>query len=308
MELLIGAFINSLSSAAIFALIAFGYHLTFITTDTLNFSQGEFVMLGGLIGVMLSTNWQNDGALSGSTRPLWNYWVVFLISVIIMTFAGVLLERFVMRPFGGGSISIGWIMSTVALTFVIQNIAETLYGKDKQPLPAMVDAPPLQIAGQAFDWQKIINIGIVAVVIAGLQYFFTRTMLGKSLRAVAFNPAAASLMGINVNYVRMVAFGIAGGLTGIAGFILAPQAIGGGISPSEPAQVFGILAFAVAIIGGLDNLKGIAIAALLYSFTSQLIQQYISNDLSRATTFVLLIIILAVKPTGFFGRTLVQKV
>ncbi len=307
MELLIGALINSLSSAAIFALIAFGYHLTFITTDTLNFSQGEFVMLGGLIGVMLSTSWQNDGALSGSARPLWNYWVVFLISIIIMTCAGVLLERFVMRPFGSGSTSIGWIMSTVALTFVIQNIAETLYGKDKQPLAPMVDGS-IEIAGQAFDWQKIVNIGIVALVIAGLQYFFTRTMLGKSLRAVAFNPAAASLMGINVNYVRMVAFGIAGGLTGIAGFVLAPRAIGGGVSPSEPALVFGILAFAVAIIGGLDNLKGIAFAALLYSFASQLVQQYISNDLSRAITFVLLIIILAVKPTGLFGRTLVQKV
>ncbi len=304
MDLLIGAFINSLSNAAIFALIAFGYHLTFITTDTLNFSQGEFVMLGGLIGIMLSTNWQNDGALSGSTRPLWNYWLVFIISIVIMTVIGVLLERFVMRPFGSGALSIGWIMSTVALTFIIQNVAETLFGKDRQPLDPMVKGS-IEISGQAFDWQKIINIGIVLAVIGGLEYFFTRTMLGKSLRAVAFNPGAASLMGINVSFVRMVAFGIAGALTGVAGMVLAGT---GGMSPSEPALVFGILAFAVAIIGGLDNLKGIAVAALLYALASQLVQQYISDDLARAITFVLLIIILAVKPTGLFGRTLVQKV
>jgi branched-chain amino acid transport system permease protein len=131
-------------------------------------------------------------------------------------------------------------------------------------------------------------------------------MLGKSVRAVAFNPAAASLMGINVNFVKVFTFGLAGGLAAVAGLILAPVA--GGMGPTEPAASFAIQAFAVAIIGGLDNLKGIAIAALVYSLIQQLILNYVSNDLYLAITFVLLIVVLAIKPTGIFGRTLVQKV
>lgn len=307
MNELIGVLINSLSNAAIFALIAFGYHLTFITTDTLNFAHGEFVMMGGLIGILVSTNWQNDGALAGTTRPLWPLWVAYIISITIMTLLGILLERFVMRPFGSGGLSIGWIMSTVAITFVIQNIFETLFGKDRAPLDPIVKGN-IEIVGQAFDWQKLLNIGLVFLVIAGLQYFFTQTMLGKSVRAVAFNPSAAGLMGINVSFVRMISFALSGALAGLAGLLLAPREVGGGMSPSEPALLFGILAFAVAIIGGLDNLRGIAIAALLYSLVSQMVQQYISQDLSRAITFVLLIVVLAIKPTGIFGRTIVQKV
>ncbi len=308
MDILIQVIVNGLSNAAIYALIAFGYSLTFITTETLNFGQGEFVMMGAMLGIFMVTNWQSDSAaLSSVSRPLWPLWAAYIVSVLIMAGAGVLLERYVMRPFSTG-LSIGWIMSTVALSIILRNVFELLMGAERLPLkPIVNDSIKLEVGGSpvAIDWQKIISFVITVIVIIALQLFFTRTMLGKSIRAVAFNPTAAGLMGINVSFVKALAFAICGGLAALGGLILTP--VIGGMGP-DTGTSFGIAAFAVAIIGGLSSLTGIAIAALLYAITEQFIQFYVTIDLYRALTFLLLIVVLAVKPTGLFGKTLVQKV
>lgn len=310
METLIQCLISALSNASIYTLIAFGFSLTFVTTETLNFAQGEFVMVGSMIGIFLVMNWENDGALTAVQRPLWPLWLGYIVAVLIMAGLGVLLERFVMRPFSTG-LSIGWIMSTVAIAILLRNIVENFIGSQVNRLDPVVKGSVL-VAGQNVDWQKFFNMGLTVTIIALLQLFFTRTMLGKSVRAVAFNPVAAGLMGINVNFVKAFAFALAGGLAAIGGLALTP--VIGGMGP-ETGTGFGIAAFAVAIIGGLDNLLGIAVAAVLYSLTEQFIQTYMyvgdSNfgiDLYRALTFILLIVVLAVRPTGIFGRTIVQKV
>ncbi len=249
------------------------------------------------------TNWQNEGALGGTTRLLWPLWVAYILAVLIMAGAGVLLERFVMRPFSTG-LSISWIMSTVALAIILRNLVEVLIGSERMPLDPVVKEG-IDLAGQIVSWQKIVSIIMTLVIILLLQLFFSRTMLGKSVKAVAFNPTAASLMGINVNFVKVLAFALCGGLAALGGLLLTP--VIGGMS-AERGTAFGIAGFAVAIIGGLDNLSGIAIAALIYGVTEQLIQNYISIDFYRALTFLLLIVVLAVKPTGLFGKQLVQKV
>ncbi len=303
MDILIQSLINGLSAASIYALIAFGFSLTFITTETLNFAQGEFVMLGSIIGIFLVMNWQNEGALTAVQRPLWPLWVGWVISILIMSVLGVLLERYVMRPFSTG-LSIGWIMSTVAIAIILRNVVENFMGSQQMGLKPVVEGSVV-IANQNVGWQKILNIFLTLAVIGLLQLFFTRTMLGKSVRAVAFNPTAAGLMGINVNFVKAFAFALTGALAAIGGLALTP--VLGGMGP-DTGTSFGIAAFAVAIIGGLDNLMGIAVAAVLYAVTEQLIQNYISIDLYRALTFGLLIVVLAVKPSGLFGRLIVQKV
>lgn len=303
MDILIQVIFGGLSNAAVYALIAFGYSLTFITTETLNFSQGEFVMVGGVLGIYMVTAWQNDGALSGAPRLLWPLWIAYIISVLVMAGAGVLLERYIMRPFSTG-LSISWIMSTVALSIILRNVVEVLIGAERMPLKPIAEGS-VKVGDATVDYQKIINIVVTLVIIGLLQFFFTRTLLGKSLKAVAFNPTAASLMGINVNFVKLLAFALSGALAGLAGLLLTP--VVGGMGP-DTGTGFGIAAFAVAIIGGLDNFLGIAVAALLYAVTEQVIQFYITIDLYRALTFLLLIVVLAVKPTGLFGKQLVQKV
>jgi branched-chain amino acid transport system permease protein len=310
MDTLIQCIISAFSNASIYALIAFGFSLTYITTGTINFAQGEFVMVGSMIGIFLVMNWQNDGVLTAVQRPLWPLWLGYIASVLIMASLGVLLERYVMRPFSTG-LSIGWIMSTVAIAILLRNIIENFIGSQVNRLDPVVQGN-ISLAGQNVDWQKFFNMGLTLTIIILLQLFFKRTMLGKSVRAVAFNPVAAGLMGINVNFVKAFAFALSGILAAIGGLALTP--VIGGMGPETGAS-FGIAAFAVAIIGGLDNLLGIAVAAVLYSLTEQLIQNYLylgtSNfgiDLFRAITFGLLIVVLAVKPTGIFGRALVQKV
>ncbi len=303
MDILIQALISGLSNAAVYALIAFGFSLTFITTETLNFAQGEFVMLGSMVGIFFVMNWSNDGVLNSTQRPVLPLYIGYILAVLIMAVLGVLLERFVMRPFSGG-LSISWIMSTVALAIIIRNLVENFMGHQTMTLQPVVQGS-IQIGSGNVDWQKFINIGLALVAIGLLQLFFTRTMLGKSVRAVAFNPMAAGLMGINVNFVKTFAFALTGVLAALAGLALTP--VLGGMN-ADTGTGLGIAAFAVAIIGGLDSLLGIAVAALIYSLTEQLVQNYISNDLYRAMTFALLIVVLAVKPTGIFGRTIVQKV
>lgn len=304
MDILIQVIFNGLSNAAVYALIAFGFSLTFITTETLNFAQGEFVMVGSMLGIFMVTQWQSDSAaLSSTSRLLWPLWVGYIVAVLIMAGAGVLLERFVMRPFSTG-LSISWIMSTVALSIVLRNVVEVLMGADRLPLNPVIEGK-FEMAGQLVSWQQVVSIVTTLVIIGLLQLFFTRTMLGKSVKAVAFNPTAASLMGINVNFVKLLAFALCGGLAALGGLLLTPVIGGMG---AEVGAGFGIAAFAVAIIGGLDNLMGIAIAAVLYGITEQAIQFYISIDFYRALTFLLLIVVLAVKPTGIFGKQLVQKV
>lgn len=304
MDILIQVFFSGLSNAAVYALIAFGFSLTFITTETLNFAQGEFVMLGSMIGIYMATAWQSDSAALASTqRLLWPLWVAYILAVLIMAGAGVLLERYVMRPFSTG-LSIGWIMSTVALGIILRNVIEILMGGDSLALNPIVEGG-FKVAGESITWQKVVSIIVTVVVIVLMQLFLSRTLLGKSLKAVAFNPTAASLMGINVSFVKVIAFALCGGLAALGGLLLTP--VIGGMS-AERGTGFGIAAFAVAIIGGLDNLTGIAVAAVLYALTEQLIQFYISIDFYRALTFLLLIVVLAVKPTGLFGKQLVQKV
>lgn len=303
MDILIQCLVNGLSNASIYALVAFGFSLTFITTETLNFAQGEFVMLGSMLGIFMVMNWQGDGALNVIKRPLWPLWLGYIVAVLIMAVLGVLLERFVMRPFSTG-LSISWIMSTIAIAIILRNVVEEFMTTDRLPLDPVVKGN-IQIAGQGVDWQKIFNMAVTLGLIGLLQLFFTRTRLGKSVRAVAFNPAAAGLMGINVNFVKALAFALTGALAAIGGLLFTP--VIGGMAPTT-GEFLGVAAFAVAIIGGLDNLLGIAIAAVLYSVTEQLVQNYISIDLYRAVTFGFLIIVLAVKPTGIFGRLVVQKV
>src|SRR5438045_2204582 len=149
MEILLQSLVSGLSNASIYALIAFGFSLTFITTETLNFAQGEFVMLGSMIGIVLVMNWENDGFLTAMQRPLLPLWVGYIISILVMSLLGILLERYVMRPFSTG-LSIGWIMSTVALAIIIRNVVESFVGSRPAALSPVISGS-VQLPGQSLD-------------------------------------------------------------------------------------------------------------------------------------------------------------
>jgi len=299
---------GGLGNGAIYALIAFGYSLTYLTTQTLNFAQGDFVMIGAMIGITLAENWSNDsGILLPTHRLLWPLFVAYIVAVLVVAVLGVAVERLIMRPFSAG-LSVSWIMSTVALGIILRNLAETLWGHEAMILSPAVDGQ-VKIGDNNIYWQQILNI-TVAVAITGLLFlFFQRTRLGKSVKAVAFNAQAASLMGINVNFIKMLTFAMSGGLAGLAGLLVTPA---GGLNGMDSGRglSISITAFAVAIVGGLDNIVGIGVAAILFGLLGQIISSINSTfqDLQQAILFVLLILALAFKPTGLFGRQLVQKV
>jgi branched-chain amino acid transport system permease protein len=317
MDAIIQIVLGGLSNGSIYALIAFGFSLTYLTTQTLNFAQGDFVMIGAMLGITVAEKWNNDtGILLPTTRPQWPLWVAYILAVLVVAGMGVLVERFIMRPFSAG-LSVTWIMSTVALGIIFRNLAENLWGHQVMTLQSVVsqqngdqiEAQQIQFGGQNLYWQQIVNISVAIVLTLLLQLFFQRTRLGKSVKAVAFNEQAASLMGINVNYVKMLTFAMSGALAALAGLLFTPSGGLNGMDPSRGLDI-SIKAFAVAIIGGLDNILGIGVAAILFGITEQIIVNLgaVFTDLEQAILFVLLILALAFKPTGLFGRQLVQKV
>lgn len=299
---------SGLGNAAIYALIAFGFSLTYLTTQTLNFAQGDFVMIGAMLGITIAENWSNDtGILLPTHRLLWPLFVSYIVAILVVAGLSVLVERFIMRPFSAG-LSVTWIMSTVALGYILRNLAENLWGHEAMVLKPVVQGQ-ITIADENLYWQQFLNIGAAVVIMVLLQLFFQRTRLGKSVKAVAFNEQAASLMGINVNFVKMLTFAISGGLAALAGLLVTPAGGLNGMDPSRGLNV-AINAFAVAIIGGLDNIIGIGLAAVLFGIVSQIIGSLgpVFSDLEQAILFIILILALAFKPSGLFGRQLVQKV
>lgn len=308
MDILFQILFSGLGDAAIYALIAFGFSLTYLTTQTLNFAQGDFVMVGAMLGITFAENWSNDtGILLNTPRLLWPLWISYILAVLIMAGLGVLVERFIMRPFSAG-LSVAWIMSTVALGIILRNLTENIWGHEAMTLSPAVSGQ-VTIADQNIYWQQFFNIGVVILITILLQLFFKRTRLGKSVKAVAFNDQAASLMGINVNFIKMLTFAMSGGLAALAGLLVTPAGGLNGMSSTLGLNI-SIEAFAVAIIGGLDNILGIAIAAVLFGLASQIILNLgpVFGDLEQVILFIILILALAFKPTGLFGSKLIQKV
>jgi branched-chain amino acid transport system permease protein len=316
---LLQALLSGLALGSLYALVAQGYYITYTTTNIVNFAQGEFLMVGALIalsfyaGARLFPNpifgMNLRTVIAGGMPAL----LVVVIVVLILALMGVALERVAIRPLKEFS-AVGWIMSTVAISVALRGIAQLTWGPDPQrftsPVRNLTDAlgmePTLRpTARTGITWHEITVFLVALLVMAGLVLFLRRTLLGKAMVAVAFNKQAAALMGINVRRIVILAYALSAALAGLSGIMVAPI-----VDPSpQMGLVIGLKAFAAAIIGGLENPFGILIGGLLMGVTEQLVQNLAPGGSSwrDASVFVLIILLLAVRPTGLFGKQLVQK-
>lgn len=290
------AIVNGLVYGSVYAIIAQGYYITFVTTNTMNFGQGDFLMVGALTGISVF------GAVTTSGYSVWIAFIVAIVAVVLLLgLAGWGLEQTAIRPLRGYH-SIGWILSTVAVSMIVRNVAMLIWGRDV-------------LAASSPFGHKVIDFGLVrmlpheifvlfaaAVIMLLLYFFLKKSLIGKALEAVAFNKDAASLMGINPRLMAAVAFIIAGALAGIGGIMVGPLVQPGafmGIS-------LGLKAFAVAIIGGLENPYGILIGGLLLGVLERIFAIY-STSFVDAASFLLIIVILSVLPNGLFGKRFKEK-
>ena len=292
---------SGLVYGSIYALIAQGYYVTFSTTETLNFAQGDFLMIGGMLA------FTTFSVLGLAGVPLV---VALLVAVALIPLAlalmGVVVERVAVRPLRR-AFSLGWILSTVGVAVILRQAAEVIWGREQKSVPSVFGSNALRLDAGFFQFgilpQEIFILVVSLTTMALVLVFLKRSLLGKAMAAVAFNPAAAGLMGINVRFVVVLAYIISSVLAGIAGLLVAPVLFAHALMGVLP----GLKAFSVAIIGGLGNPFGILLAGLLLGVIEFIVAIF-NASLRDAVTFLLLILILAWRPLGLFEHGSREKV
>jgi len=292
---------SGLVYGSIYALIAQGYYVTFSTTQTLNFAQGDFLMVGGMLA------FTTFGVLLLVGAPLALALIVALAVIpLILALMGTLVERVAVRPLRR-AFSLGWILSTVGVAVVLRNTVEVVWGREPKPVPSVFGENAVRVDAGLFQFgvlpQEVFILVASLATMAVVLVFLKRSLLGKAMAAVALNSSAAGLMGINVRAMVVLAYIISSVLAGVAGLLVVPVLHAYSFMGVLP----GLKAFAVAIIGGLGNPFGILIAGLLLGVVEFIVAIF-NASLRDAVTFFLLIVILAWRPLGLFEKPSMEKV
>ncbi|ESR23728.1 High-affinity branched-chain amino acid transport system permease protein LivH [Lutibaculum baratangense AMV1] len=288
----VSALITGLGLGSMYGLLALGFYVTYVVSNTVNFAQGSTMMLGAVI---CFTFWVTFG---------WPAPIAVVVVLLACTLWGVVVERVAVRPFVRRG-SDAWLMATVALGIVIDNVVLFTFGRDPRGMPATpLVTDTFDLAGLRVQPQQVL-IPIVGLGLAvALTVFSRRTRHGLAMMAVVQNQAAARLMGINVGMAVSGAFALSGFFAGVAGILIAPLFT---IS-STMGTLFGIKAFAVAILGGITNPWGVMFAGLLYGVAEAMITASFGSTYTQIVAFTLVIVALALRPDGLFGRAEVKKV
>jgi branched-chain amino acid transport system permease protein len=290
--LIYAALITGLGLGSMYGLLALGFHVTYAVSNTVNFAQGSTMMLGA---VLCFTLWVTLG---------WPIGLAVALALAACAAWGAFVERVAVRPFvRRGSNS--WLMATVALGIVLENVVLFTFGKDPRGMPSgFLTANSVTVAGIKIQLLQIAIPAIGLALALALHLFFRNSRYGKALRAVVQNADAAQLMGIDTGRVITFAFALSGLLAGVAGILVAPLFT---IS-STMGTLFGIKAFAVAILGGIGSAWGVVLAGLIYGLAEALITALLGSTYTQIVTFTLVIVALVVRPSGLFGRAEARKV
>jgi len=286
------ALITGLGLGSMYGLLALGFYVTYAVSNTVNFAQGSTMMLGAVLAFTF-------GVTLG-----WPMGLAIVLALAICSLWGVVVERVAVRPFVVRG-SNAWLMATVALGIVLDNVVLFAFGKDPRGMPpGPLTTEAFFITGIKIQFLQALIPAVGLLIAVGLHYASTRTKYGKALLAVVQNSDAARLMGINIGGAVVVAFAISGLFAGIAGILIAPLFT---IS-STMGTLFGIKAFAVAILGGITNPWGVVVAGLIYGLAEALITALLGSTYTQIVTFSLVIAALAVRPHGLFGQAAVHRV
>ena len=292
MELALSALVTGLGLGSMYGLLALGFYVTYAVSNTVNFAQGSTMMLGAVMGFTLGVTWG------------WSWPAAIAGALLICTAWGIVVELVGVRPFARRGSDL-WLMATVALGLILENVVLFSFGKDPRGMPASaLTAAAFQLGGLRVSLLQV-TIPAAGLAIAVALHAVTRySKAGKSMLAIVQNADAARLMGINVRAAVLGAFALSGLFAGIAGLLIAPLFT---VSASM-GTLFGIKAFAVAILGGIANPWGVVAAGLIYGTAEALITASLGSIYTQILTFSLVIVALAIRPHGLFGRAGVKKV
>ena len=293
------AIVSGFALGALYALVGLGFVLTWIATRSLNFAQGEFVAFAALGGVTL--------ALTLAALPQFAAWIISLAVIVVLGgVAGVLVERVAIRGLADNEQSVSWILSTVAVSIILVNVAQRLWGTAARPLESPFGSHIIRVGEASFLPAEAVVVVALLVFVVGLEVFLRRTWLGLAIRAISQDRYAGLLMGVNVTAVAASAYALASALAGVAGLLAAPIVFA---SATMGLNVV-INGFAVAILGGLDSIRGVAIAGVLFGMVESLIRFSDTLGPRYASVFGLglIVLVLVVRPSGLLGTARLRKV
>ncbi|MFH1059454.1 MAG: branched-chain amino acid ABC transporter permease [Pseudomonadota bacterium] len=276
---------SGLTTGAVYALVALGFCLIYNATHIVNFAQGDFLSLGGLMLYSLLHT-------AGLPLPL-----AFLLTVAGAALIGAALERLAIRPAQSREITV-LIFITVAASVLMRGVFKEIWGKQALAVPSFSPEVPLHLMGATVTPQNLWVLGVTLVAIAVLGWFFNRTLTGKAMRAVALNPRAAALMGIDVNRMVLLSFALAGALGGVAGMLITPITT----ASYHVGVIIGLKGFAAAVLGGYGSFVGAIAGGLCLGLLESLGAGVISSAFKDVIAFVVLILVLFLRPQGLMGR------
>jgi branched-chain amino acid transport system permease protein len=291
MQIFIQLCISGVSIGMIYAVIAFGYQLTFATSKTLNFGQGESLALGALVGLSLAA-WLG-------------YWAMLPFVLMFGLAQGALVEHLGVRPALRTKSEFGWIMATIALGIIGKNVAEIVWGTDDLKFPSPLPETPIVFGdGLRVMPMELLVLGGALLIMLAVELFTRKSLWGKAVTATSDDREAASLMGIHSGHVITFSYGLSSAVAAFAGVLVAPLTLTG----ASMGAVLALKAFAVAIIGGLNSGLGVIVGGLLLGAIEQFTAFYVSTGYKDVPGLVLLLLVLAIKPTGLFGKATIKKV
>jgi len=288
--------VSGIVTGCVYALIALSLVIIYKSSDVINFAGGEMVMVGGYLGMF---------ALLWLDLP---YVFIFPFAALVIFIGGALFDRVVLtrvvgRSVPGHSVLVAMIIATVGLSYALKGIVRLIpYTEDVRRLPPISSGAPIFMGPVVLQLQDIAIIVAAFFIMGALWAFFNFTMIGKALRATSQNPRAAALVGIPVRRMSMTAWGIAAALAGIAGILLAPKLL---LTPDMGVIV--ILALAAAIIGGFVSLPGCVAGGVLLGIVQNLIGIYVSSRAISLAPFLVIMIVLLVRPQGLFAGNVRAK-
>jgi branched-chain amino acid transport system permease protein len=289
--LVTSALITGLGLGSMYGLLALGFHVTYAVSATVNFAQGSSMMLGAVL------------AYTFAVRLGWPLPLAAALALALCALYGMLVEILAVRPFAKRD-SNAWLMATVALGIVADNTVLFTFGKEPRGFQMAWATGSFEVAGITLSPLHVVIPVAGLLLAAALNIFSTRTRAGKAMLAVVQNPDAARLMGINVQATILGAYALSTVFAGAAGVLIAPLFN----VNADMGTLFGLKAFAVAILGGISSAWGVMLAGILFGCIEALITALLGSTYTQILTFGLVIVALAAMPTGLFGRAAVKKV
>lgn len=281
---------SGVTVGAVYALVALGFTLIYSSSDIINFAQGEFVMLGGMITVF--------AGLAGVPLPL-----AALLAIVVTTAVGLVLYRCAIEP-ARGATPVAMIMITIGASIFLRGMAQEVFDKRFHSLPSLFGSEPIRVGGAVILPQSLVVLASAAIIVVSLWLLIDRTLLGKAVSATAANRLAARLVGINTRRIVDFSFAMSAAIGAIAGILITPITL----TSYDAGTLLALKGFAAAMLGGLGSAFGAVFGGLLFGLLEAFSAGYVSSNYKDATAFLVILIVLMVMPQGLLGRAKIERV